>query len=121
MPRPSAASLSDITAPIPVARLQAPDHLDADERAQFREIVLACRPDHFLTSDAPLIWLLAKSLVLARKASAELQRAGYVDLEHGRPHPWHGIMVEAMRRATAISRTLRLTPQSRLPLVSKEQ
>jgi phage terminase small subunit len=120
MPRRSSASLSVVSNPAPIQRLLPPPDLDEFEKAEFINLVLAVRPDHFTQSDLPLLASYAKAICLERRASGELRAAKFV-LPDGRPSPWLAIMKEALRTMTTMARTLRLTPASRVGLVPQRQ
>src|SRR5512132_3613574 len=78
-------------------RLQPPKYLSKSERLVFTEIAAAAR--HFVASDAPMIAALAQASVIARRAARD----------PGKLQTWE----RAVRVQMALSRALRLTPQSR--------
>jgi len=122
MPRQSAASAGFSTSP-PVARLRPPADLgDGPERNLFIEIVMACAPGHFQSSDATLLAVFCRAAVLEKIAASELAAAHYIDAE-GRPSGWLNILTQSQRVISTYSRLLKLNPIARAPapLVAKPQ
>jgi hypothetical protein len=68
MPRTSAAELAVPRVHGEPRRLKPPPHLSDDEKALFIEIVAACSPKHFTSSDLPLLISYVQSTLLARRA-----------------------------------------------------
>ena len=92
-------------------RLQPPDHLSADERRRFTEIVTNCDARHFRPTDTTLLCRFCEADALAEKAAKELRKNPVID---GRPSPWIYIQEKSVRTLTALSMRLRLSPQSRI-------
>jgi hypothetical protein len=109
MPRKSASAK---LISLPSAKLQAPPHLPADERALFASIVAASRPGHFVASDTSLLEEFVANLALNAKAHSALRVEPIVD---GRPSPWLTIAEKTNRAVVALSLRLRLSPQARAP------
>src|SRR5512132_1795584 len=78
-------------------QLQPPKYLSKPERLVFSEIAAAAR--HFVASDAPMIAALAQASLIARRAARDASKL----------QTWE----RAVRVQMALSRALRLTPQSR--------
>jgi phage terminase small subunit len=117
MPRNSAASAAIPTGT--TARLRPPPDLTGPEKEIFLATVLACRPDHFQDSDAPLLAAYCRTVVLEKVASGELSASGYV--VDGNPSAWLNVLTAATRSMTVISRLLRLNPVARLASSSEPE
>jgi phage terminase small subunit len=117
MPRNSAASAAIPTGT--TARLRPPPDLTGPEKEIFLAAVLACRPDHFQDSDAPLLAAYCRAVVLEKVASGELNASGYV--VDGKPSAWLNVLTAATRSMTVISRLLRLNPVARLASSSEPE
>ena len=116
MPRKSsiAAAFSTST----TARLQPTGDLTGPEREVFVDLVLACRPDHFQHSDAPLLAAYCRAVCLEQIASSELAAAGFVI--DGRPSGWLNVLAQATRTISTYSRMLKLNPAGRQSVPSSE-
>jgi hypothetical protein len=93
------------------ARLEPPSSLPEAERAVFVDLVAASDPEHFRSSDLPLLVRYVESIVLADRASSELRKGAVVK---GKTSPWLAIQREAIKAMVALSIRLRLSPQSRI-------
>jgi phage terminase small subunit len=93
------------------ARLQPPEDLTGPEKSLFVDLVLACRADHFLPSDTPLLCAYCRAVCLEQVASSELAAAGFVI--DGKPSGWLPVLAQATRAMTTLSRMLRLSPTGR--------
>ena len=91
--------------------VQPPDHLSADERQRFTEIVANCDARHFRPSDVTLLCRFVEADALAERAAKELRKYPVVD---GKPSPWLAVQEKCVRTLTALSMRLRLSPQSRI-------
>jgi phage terminase small subunit len=109
--RKSAASLSVISVDGKPDRLQPPDHLSADERQRFIEIIATCSATHFRPSDTILLCRFVEADALAEKAAAELRKNPVIE---GKPSAWLAVQEKSVRALTALSMRLRLSPQSRI-------
>ena len=109
--RKSVAELSVISVDGKPDRLQPPDHLSADERQRFADIVATCDPRHFRPSDTTLLCRFVEADVLAQRAAKELRKHPVVE---GRPSPWLAVQEKSVRALTALAIRLRLSPQSRI-------
>ena len=109
--RKSAASFEVISVDGSPDRLQPPDHLSADERQRFVDIVAACDARHFRPSDVSLLSRYCEADGLAERAAKELRENPVID---GRPSPWLAVQEKSVRALTALSIRLRLSPQSRI-------
>jgi phage terminase small subunit len=109
MPRPSppAQLLRPVVPPQP-ERLRPPETLSAGAKAEFVRIVLCEKPEHFRTSDLPLLTQYCESVALAARATVELQR-------DDAPARWLTLWEKANRNMVALAARLRLCPQSRQP------
>ena len=65
-----------------------------------------------------MIAAYAKAIVQERIASSELKASGFV--VDGKLSAWAALQKETLRTMTTLSRILRLNPQSRLPLATKQ-
>ena len=110
--RKSAASYETISVDGSPDRLQPPDHLSADERRRFTEIVANCDARHFRHSDLPLLCRFVEADALAERAAQELRKNAV--LKNGKPNPWLAVQEKNVRTLTALSMRLRLSPQSRI-------
>ena len=111
--RKSAASLEVINVDGSPDRLQPPDHLSADERQRFTEIVFNCDARHFRPSDTTLLCRFVEADALAEKAAAELRKHGAVSKD-GKPNGWLVVQEKRVRALVSLSMRLRLSPQSRI-------
>ena len=109
--RTSAAELAMPLVDVRQHRLAPPDCLGDDERRRFIELVGACDPSQFRTSDLPLLCRYVEADALAERAAAELQASGPV--VDGKASPWLVVQEKAVRAMVALSMRLRLSPQSR--------
>ena len=105
MPRRAADAL---VVPIPTTRLHPPPGLSEGAKAEFIRIVTCEKPEHFRTSDLPLLCQYVESVSLAARATQELQR-------DDPPARWLTLWEKANRNMVALSARLRLSPQSRMP------
>ena len=92
-------------------RLQPPDHLSADERRRFVDIVANCDARHFRRSDVSLLSRFVEADLMAEKAAAELRKHPVVD---GKPSAWLAVQEKSVRALVALSVRLRLGPLSRI-------
>jgi phage terminase small subunit len=93
-------------------RLDPPSTLADRERTLFVEIVDACAPTHFHSSDLPLLIRYVEACVLADEAAEHLRNEGAVI--KGKPSPWLTVQEKSVRALVALSLRLRLAPQSRV-------
>jgi hypothetical protein len=99
MPRPSSAFPSVTGVP---PRLSPPADLSPLERAIFCDLVASVRPEHFKTSDQPLLIAYVRAIALERKSAQQLDdKAGLMRWER------------AIKSMVTLSMRLRLSPQSR--------
>src|SRR5262245_13492710 len=98
--RPSAAALAAIVPHPRAKRLQPPPDLDANAAAIFRELVAACRPDHFAACDAHLLGVYASALLISRRSAGDPALV----------QTWE----KATRLVAQLAPKLRLCPSSRL-------
>jgi hypothetical protein len=110
MPRQAAAAAGFATSTRAI--LKPPPDLNKLERAEFINIVLGTRPDHFIPSDAPLLSAYAKAIVAERIAAGELAAAYVID---DKPSPWLPIWQAQIRAVTTLARMLSLSPGGRVP------
>jgi phage terminase small subunit len=94
-------------------RLQPPEHLSADERKRFVDIVTNCDARHFRPSDTTLLARFVEADALAEKAAAELRKHGAVSKD-GKPNGWLVVQEKSVRALVSLSMRLRLSPQSRI-------
>ena len=80
--RKTAASFEVLNVDGSPDRLQPPDHLSADERRRFANIVANCDARHFRPSDVPLLCRFCEADALAERAAKELRKNPVID---GRP------------------------------------
>lgn len=112
--RKSSAAMSvEISVDGSPSRLEPPDHLGADERRRFTEIVANCDARHFRPSDAPLLCRYVEADALAEKAAAQLRKNPVID---GKPSAWLAVQEKNVRALVSLSMRLRLSPQSRIDL-----
>jgi hypothetical protein len=117
MPRKSSAAVAFPTTTTAI-RLRPTDDLTGPARALFVDLVLGCRPDHFESTDAPLLAAYCRAVCLEQTASSELAAAGFVT--DGRPSGWLNILAQATRTISTYSRMLRLNPAGRQSTSSSE-
>ena len=82
--RKSAAALEVINVDGSPNRLEPPDHLSADEKQRFVDIVTNCDARHFRPSDLPLLCRFVEADALAERAAGELRKNPVVS---GKPSP----------------------------------
>jgi phage terminase small subunit len=111
MPRRSASS-----AAFPLAsasRLKPPEDLGPLERAEFLNLVLASRADHFNAADLPAISAYCRAIVAERRAAGELDAAPVT--EDGKPSPWLPVWQAQLRALTTLARRLQIGPAGSKP------
>jgi len=108
MPRQSPSAELRSVLPARPERLRAPETLSEGARFEFLRIICCEKPDHFRTSDLPLLTQYCESAALAARATQELQR-------EDAPARWLQVWEKANRNMVALSARLRLCPQSRQP------
>lgn len=106
MPRRSAASLGFPTVTGSTERLGPPPELGDLERAIFLELVGSSRPEHFRSSDSPLVAAYCRAIALERSAAQALADGDAKALPN-----WNG----AVKAMGLLSMRLRLSPQARAP------
>jgi phage terminase small subunit len=109
--RKSIASLHTISVDGMPSRLEPPDHLSADERQRFIEIVSNCDARHFRPSDTTLLVRFVEADALAERAAKELRKQPVID---GKPSPWLAVQEKNVRALVSLAMRLRLSPQSRI-------
>ena len=109
--RKSAASYETISVDGSPDRLQAPDHLSADERRRFVEIVSSCDARHFRPSDTTLLCRFVEADALAERAAKELRKHPVLD---GKASSWLTVQEKSVRALVSLSVRLRLGPMSRI-------
>lgn len=109
--RRSAAALEAISVDGKPDRLQPPDHLSADERQRFVEIISTCDAKHFRPSDTTLLCRFVEADALAERAAKELRKHPVVD---GKASAWLAVQEKSVRALVSLSMRLRLAPQSRI-------
>ena len=67
--RPSADDLNIVPFHPAGSRVQTPDDLTASEAALFKHLVHSCAPDHFVSSDVPLLVSYVQSRMQATLAT----------------------------------------------------
>ena len=87
-------------------RLHPPSELGGVERQIFTDIVATNRPEHFRSSDLPLLSAYARAIVLERRFAEQLADGDAKALPM-----WNG----AVKAIVALSMRLRLSPQARQP------
>lgn len=85
MPRKSAAELSVVPIDARMRRLGPPASLTEAERKLFADLVASSKPDHFRSSDLPLLCRYVEAAVMAERAADELRQNPIVN---GRASPW---------------------------------
>jgi hypothetical protein len=113
MPRPSADSLA--VAPVVDvgrARLLPDTDLAPAEQRAFSVIVRSVAGDHFREGDRLLVTQLARAVVIADAAAAELDRQGLI--VDGAPNPLIRVVREQARLVASLATKCRLTTQSRI-------
>jgi hypothetical protein len=106
MPRRSAASFEFPNVSGVPARLTPPSDLSPEERQLFADIISSTKPEHFKSSDTPLLCAYVRAIVLERRSAAELAEGDDKALAR-----WNG----ATKAMVSLSMRLRLSPQSRQP------
>ena len=109
MPRRSAAELAVRIDGKP-AFLRPPEGLNEPETAVFLDLVGSCRPEHFQTSDAPLVEAYARATVAERTAFRAVQELGPATDE---AKPWLAAWRDWHKATINLSMRLRLSPQGR--------
>ena len=112
MPRQSAVSAAFAVKGSTRAALTPPADLTEPERAEFINIVLGTRPDHFVPSDLPLLSAYARAIVQERIAADRLACKPVVD---DKASPWLAIWQGKVRALTTLARMLALSPGGRVP------
>ena len=81
-------------------RLKPPPHMNDAERILFDELVGACDPRHFVTSDLPLLASFVAASLIAREAAKDPEKIA----------TWE----KAVRLQATLATKLRLAPSTRL-------
>jgi phage terminase small subunit len=112
--RKSSAELATSPAYVrPFGRLQPPTDLSEAGRQLFLNLVLGCEPNHFRSSDMPLVTAFVRAALQEQAASAHLEAEGHVI--DGKPSPWLAVLGQSQKALVALSHRLRLSPQGRSP------
>jgi hypothetical protein len=106
MPRRSAASFAIPSVTGLPPRPTPPADLDEPERSVFIDLVAASKPDHFRSSDLPLLAAYCRAIVLERRSAQELAAGDDKAVVR-----WNA----ATKAMVSLSMRLRLSPQSRQP------
>jgi Phage terminase, small subunit len=111
MPRKSRAAkeMGPVRPRLP--RLEVPSSLSQAESALFNRLIDACEPDHFASTDTPLLTAYVQAACLADEAGHKLREEGAV--VDGRANAWLIVLEKCQRAMVALSMRLRLSPQSR--------
>ena len=109
--RKSAASFETVNVDGSPSRRRPPDHLSADERRRFVEIVSTCDAAHFRPSDTTLLCRFVEADALAERAAKELRKHPVVD---GKASAWLAVQEKSVRALVSLSVRLRLGPMSRI-------
>jgi phage terminase small subunit len=117
MPRKSSADLA--FSPSSATRITPPDDLTGAARSVFVDLVIGCRADHFLNSDAGMLAVYSRAIVLEKAASAGLAADGYI--VDNKPSPWLPVLQAATRTISTYSRMLRLNPSARYATPSSSE
>ena len=112
MPRKSAASLATVAIDAREVRLIAPTDLSAAAAKIWQSIVASTSPEHFRTSDVPLLKTFVEASALADRARAALVEDGPI-LE-GKVSPWLKVQEASVRSQATLAVRLRLCPSSRI-------
>ena len=67
--RPSADDLNIVPFHPAGSRVQTPDDLTASEAGLFKHLVHSCAPEHFVSSDVPLLVSFVQATLASRNAS----------------------------------------------------
>jgi P27 family predicted phage terminase small subunit len=113
MPRKSLAAIGTLP-PLNVSRLRLtpPSWLSPAAANVFRTLVDAVDPAHFKRSDVPLLVAYCEATIGHDQAVQEIAAGGAVI--NGRPSPWTAVQERHVKALVALSRSLRLSPQSRM-------
>jgi hypothetical protein len=101
MPRRSAASHLAVIPGSPPERLRPPSELRAAERRIFLDIVNAVKPEHFKSSDLPLLCAYTRAIDMERRSAGDPKALGR----------W----ASAIKAMCVLSVRLKLSPQARAP------
>jgi hypothetical protein len=101
--RKSAAALSVLAPVADPYRIRPPAGLKPAAAALFEQFVMDAEDGHFSQTDVPLLASLCEAIVLARMASAKLEK----------DPKWLPTWERTIRAQGMLSTKLRLTPQSR--------
>jgi hypothetical protein len=112
MPRKSSEALRVVSVDARDVRLSPPTSLSTPERDLFADLVATNKPEHFRSSDLPLMCRYVEACIMAERAAEELRQKPVVN---GKPSPWLVIQEKNVRAMIALSMRLRLSPQARAP------
>jgi phage terminase small subunit len=115
MPRRSQASLTVVRrrADGRPSRLSPPADMTESERTLFLRLVSGCTPEHFRSTDAPLLQEYVQQALLARQAAEEMRAAGGAVVD-GKVSPWFAVQQRAVKTMCVLATRLRLSPQTRI-------
>ena len=84
--------------------MQTPDDLTASEAGLFKHLVHSCAPEHFVSSDVPLLVSFVQATLASRNACAKAMKK----------NPKSASMWErSVRMQATLATRLRLSPQAR--------
>ena len=97
-------------------RLQAPEHLTAEQKFEWKCIVDSLPADYFRPGDVPLLAAYCTAAAFYKKAAADLESRGITMMDdRGREfvNPAHQILTSQASAMSMLSHKLRLSPSSR--------
>jgi hypothetical protein len=101
--RPSVDDLNVVPLYPAGSRVQTPDDLTPSEAGLFKHLVHSCAPDHFVSSDVPLLVSYVQSTLIARNAAKAMTKNPRL------ASTWE----RSVRMQATLATRLRLSPQAR--------
>jgi phage terminase small subunit len=117
MPKKSDNELKVIPLNHAANALRPPANMPGPERAIFAELIAANPPNHFRSSDMPLLVSYCSAVVLHECAVAELRAAPVLG---NKSSPWLNVFEKTGHAMVALAMRLRLSPQARAPNPTKK-
>ena len=111
MPRQSAAALAVLSADTGHSSLRPSEAAPKEVIELFDEILGSVSHQHFRQGDSYMLELLCQSILMSRRAYAELKKNGPV--VNGKRNPWQDILMSSHKSAANLSSKLRLVPSAR--------
>jgi hypothetical protein len=102
--RPSVDDLNVVPLYPAGSRVQTPDDLTASEAGLFKHLVHSCAPEHFVSSDVPLLVSFVQATLASRNAAKAMKKNPKLA----------AVWEKTVRMQATLATRLRLAPQARI-------